>query len=307
MGQSIDLLHRYIWLIETIRHSGGLCFGSISAAWEKSALNPNPGTSLPRRTFVAHRDAISDLFGIDISYNKRADKYQIDNVEMLKGVMPVEWIINTLAIENTLRNAPEMRNRIILDSIDLGSEFLSDIVYAMNKNRCISIRYRSFHSRRHRKIELEPYCLRSFARRWYLLARDTETDTLNCYGTDRIQAVDVKTDVFTLPPDFNAETYFADYMGVIIDPNIQRERVVISIDEDFAPHIRNVPLHSSQREGVIRYEDGSEDVTFEWNLRPTPDFLMELYRYGSSLEVIEPKWVRETIAKWAADHNRLYS
>lgn len=307
MAQSIDLLHRYCWLIETVAHSGGLSYASISDVWERSALNPCIGEPLPRRTFVAHRKAIAEVFGIDIKYYKRQDKYHIENVELLKGMTSVGWIINTLSIENTLRNSPEMRNRIMLDSIDIGSEWLSDIVEAMNKNRCISVTYRSFHDSEPSRFKLEPYCLRSYSRRWYLLARDSVTNTLDCYGIDRIHAVEVTTEGFTLPPDFNAEAYFADYVGVITDPDIPCVTVRISIDDDFAPHLRNVPLHPSQREGILHYDDGSEDVTFEWYLRPTPDFLMELYRYGSSLEVLEPLWIRNTIARWASHHNQLYS
>lgn len=307
MAQSIDLLHRYCWLIETVARSGGLSFASISDAWERSALNPYSGAPLPRRTFVAHRKAIADVFGIEIKYSKKEDRYHIENVESVEGVTSVGWIINTLSIENTLRNSPEMRNRIILDAVDKGSEWLSDIVEAMNKNRCLKIAYRSFHNSEPVSLELEPYCLRSYGRRWYLLGRDLSTNKLDCYGTDRIQDLKVLPGGFTLPSDFNAEAYFADYAGVIVNPEIPLVPVKISIDDDFAPHLRNVPLHPSQREGKIRYEDGSEDATFEWYLRPTPDFLMELYRYGSSLEVLEPIWIRNTIARWAAHHKQLYS
>lgn len=137
-----------------------------------------------------------------------------------------------------------------------------------------------------------PYSLKVYGRRWYLLGHDETEGTFRTYGLDRIQALE-KIDIqFRMPADFDARTFFADYVGVITDPDVAVEYVLISIDEDFAPHLRNVPLHPSQREGRIAYPDGSVDVTFQWHIRPTPDFLMELYRYGSSLEVICPPRIR---------------
>ena len=307
MAQSPNLLNRYIWLLNLISRAGALTLPEISQAWECSSLNPSAGEPLYQRTFIRHRKAIAELFNIEIVCRKRDNTYYIADTDKLRGNDLIAWVVNTLAIEGHLRHNPSLRSRILLDAVPGGEQFLSPIVKAMEQNRCITVNYRSFHSLADEVKRLEPYCLKAYGRRWYLLGRDTGSGNLEMYGLDRISSLDVTDQPFSLPEGFDFERYFSEFMGVITDYSVGLEDVVISIDEDFAPHLRNVPLHPSQAEGSITYADGSKDATFSWHLRPTPDFLMELYRYGSSLEVIKPKWVRTTIARWAAHHNALYS
>lgn len=307
MAQSPNLLNRYIWLLNLVSRAGALTLPEISEAWEHSTLNPVPGEPLRQRSFIRHRKAISELFNIDIVCRKRDNTYYIADTDKLRGNDLIAWVVNTLAIEGHLRHNPALRSRILLDTVPGGEQFLRPIVEAMERNRCVTADYRSFHSLTFRKMCLEPYCLKAYGRRWYMLGRDTASGKLEMFGLDRIGDLEVTDVSYSLPEGFVSEEYFSEFIGVINDFSTGPETVKISIDDDFAPHLRNVPLHPSQTEGHIDYPDGSRDATFTWHLRPTPDFLMELYRYGSSLEVISPPWVRDTIARWAAHHNELYS
>lgn len=306
MAQSTDLLRRYIWLTDMVYRRGRVTFYDVAAAWARSPLNPQPGEALPRRSFVRHRREIELLFGVAIKCDKSANEYYIADREALERGSTLARIVNTLAIEDRLRRSPELRSRILTDYVPAGEQWLPVIAGAMARNRCIDLDYLSFHGRERHIASAEPYCLKSYGRRWYILARDPAQDALLTFGLDRITALEPGETEFAMPAGFDAAEYFADFIGVIVDHDVRPEHVRIAIDEDFAPHIRNVPLHHSQKEGVIVYENGSRDVTFEWRLRPTPDFLMELYRYGSSLEVISPPWIRDTIAGWARHHAALY-
>ncbi len=306
MAQSNDLLLRYAWLVDLVRRHGSITFNDISSAWSRSTLNEKKGEGLPHRTFMRHIKAIHKIFGIKIACRRFDNTYHIVDDDVTDGNVLLAWAVNTLAIEMRLRYSPELKSRILLDAVEAGTEWLAAVVEAMDAGKVICLTYSAFHDAGSSEVLLEPYCLRSYGRRWYLLARSCSSGSLALYGLDRILALTVTEQDFTLPPGFDAAAFFSDFAGVITDCTCPVETVKISIDEDFAPHLRNVPLHHTQREGSIRYEDGSVDVTFEWRLRPTPDFLMELYRYGSSLEVIEPAWIREKIAAWAHHHSALY-
>lgn len=307
MAQSTDLFRRYIWLVDLVYRSGSISFGDVADAWRRSALNPRPGEPLPRRSFVRHRREIAVLMGVDIRCNKSTNTYYIADREAFEHGSTLARVVNTLSIENQLRRRPDLQARILTDYVPGGEQWLPVIAEAMATDRTLALEYLSFHNEVRQFDKAEPFCLKSYGRRWYLLARNRAEGSLLTYGLDRITALSVNDDTFILPADFDAEAYFADFMGVITDHNVKLEKVRIAIDEDFAPHLRNVPLHPSQKEGSLRYDDGSVDVTFEWRLRPTPDFLMELYRYGSSLEVLSPQWIRDTIARWAHHHDELYS
>ena len=58
--------NRYIWLVETIRRAGHISRADIDRKWADSRYNDNKESALPERTFFRYRNAIEELFGIDI-------------------------------------------------------------------------------------------------------------------------------------------------------------------------------------------------------------------------------------------------
>ena len=59
---------RYVWLIDLISRHGYISKRDIDYAWQKSSLNDEREKSIPERTFHNHREAILDVFGIEISF-----------------------------------------------------------------------------------------------------------------------------------------------------------------------------------------------------------------------------------------------
>ena len=64
-----ELFSRYVWLLETIHRAGKITFEEINARWLRSELSG--GETLSLRTFHHHRDAIEELFDINIECIKR--------------------------------------------------------------------------------------------------------------------------------------------------------------------------------------------------------------------------------------------
>ena len=62
-----ELLKKYIWLVETfIRASeNGLTLDEVTDKWENRF-----GTPYSRRTFNNHREAVAEVFGIEIMCNR---------------------------------------------------------------------------------------------------------------------------------------------------------------------------------------------------------------------------------------------
>ena len=57
-------INRYIWLLDTLLRWRRLTFEEISSRWKDSYLGD--GKPLALRTFHAHRDAIAELFGVEV-------------------------------------------------------------------------------------------------------------------------------------------------------------------------------------------------------------------------------------------------
>ncbi|MBQ3627743.1 MAG: WYL domain-containing protein, partial [Bacteroidaceae bacterium] len=66
-----------------------------------------------------------------------------------------------------------MRDRILLEEIPLGTSFLDDIIEAMQKNMELRIDYQRYEVEQGEEhlqtFHIQPYALKVFNRRWYLL------------------------------------------------------------------------------------------------------------------------------------------
>lgn len=68
-----DLFDKYIWLVDTIYRAGKITLEEINKRWMRSQLSE--GTSLPHRTFHNWRNAIEQVFDINIECDRKAGYY----------------------------------------------------------------------------------------------------------------------------------------------------------------------------------------------------------------------------------------
>jgi len=88
----------YIWLLETLQSRGPLTLAQLRESWEHSAVNED-GRDLAPRTFANHVAAIADIFGIDITCDRRNNTYYIENDDDLDGNGLHSWMLDELPSE----------------------------------------------------------------------------------------------------------------------------------------------------------------------------------------------------------------
>ena len=91
---------RYVWLVDLLSRRGYISLKEISNEWQKSPLN-DTHAPLSERTFFNHRDAIFDIFGIEIR-NDRSLGFYIASSDM-DGNSTGEWMLHTLCLNNVLQ------------------------------------------------------------------------------------------------------------------------------------------------------------------------------------------------------------
>lgn len=284
---SKDLFSRYIWLIDTIKRYGTITREELNERWKRSPFSN--GEPLPRRTFYNYRTAIEELFKINIECNPSTFEYYIDNGNMHNESV-TDWLLNSAAMSSVLSGSREVSDRIFLEDIPSAREYLSVIIDAVKEAHTIKFTYQPF-SRINAtpSILLEPYFLKIFRQRWYMIGRNVKEDTIKTYALDRIREAVVLPDTFSIPDDFDIENYFRDSFGIIVDHS-EAKRVSIRTDPRQAKYLRALPLHHSQNE--IIHDSYS---IFSYRLQLTPDFVQELLSYGPKITVIEPPELRAMI------------
>ena len=292
-----QIFHQYIWIINTLRAYRKLTLEELNQKWiDDGVADGNP---LYRSSFNRHRDAIQDMFGIIIDCERKTYKYYISNPEVLSDGSISQWLFSTLAVHGVLADCAAIKDRIILENVPAGEEYLDTIKRAIKSNRRLRIGYKKFEAEGYEKV-ICPYAQKQFRQRWYLLARNDE-DQMRIYALDRMTMVELTDETFEIPADFSAQTYFSEYFGVLTD-DTPMAHVIIRAHKWMPNYLRTLPLHHSQRE----LESTPDYTDFSYDIRPTSDFLGELLRHSSGIEVLEPQELREKMRQMIVETLKRY-
>ena len=286
-----NLLHKYLWLVETIYKSDGITFGQINDRWLRNDLSE--GLELPKRTFHKWRAAVEDLFGLIIDCErKNGYRFFIRNKEILSSNSLTGWLFNTLSVGYKLERHKAINDRIILEDVFTGDELLSTVLDSLRSNTRLLITYKSFSSDKETTFEAEPYCLRMFNQRWYLVARSLDFESPRIYALDRVVNIQLTNHSFAYPEEFSAEDFFAVSYGIIVDETMEAESVELKVHSSHVGYMRSLPLHRSQQET----KQAAEYSIFQLTLAPTFDFEQKILSMGEYVEVLSPGWFRKRIA-----------
>lgn len=294
------LFKEYIWLIDTIWQSGRITFAEINEKWQRREGNNNVNFS--RTTFNRHRNAILDMFGIIIECDiNDGYRYYIYNKEELRGNSISNWLYSTLSVGNMLDENVSLQDRILLESIPSGDIHLKRITRAMREERKILLKYQKYGTTTTKPYVAEPYCVKLFKRRWYVLTKIERENSegkpeasLSVFSLDRIVDIQILQEKFTFDRAFDARNYFSHSFGIMVDNNVKPERIVLRAYGMERFYLRDLPMHPSQHE----IKETEEYADYEIILRPTSDFKSHLLSRGEWIQVLEPEWLAEDIRSW---------
>lgn len=303
-----SLFKEYIWLVNTIKRARRISFVEIQEKWLDTEMSG--GVEFARSTFNRHKDAIQDIFGINIDCDRKGGyKYYIANENVLREDTVQNWIVSTMSVNNVISDSKALHDRIVLQQIPC-DEYLQTCINAMKKKVRVAVKYRRYEADNVTEVDFEPYCLKLFNQRWYILAhfhRDAtpekeERDYYGVYSFDRIQEMSLTNVKFEVREDFDAQDYFSECFGVFASENTPAERIVLRAYNKQRYYLNDLPLHHSQK--VVG--KGENYTDFEYYVRPTIDFCGHILSLANQLKVIRPQSLAEKISKMAMDTLKMY-
>ena len=284
--------YRYIWLLDTLLNSSPLTIDEINMLWEDCPLSNGP---IPLRTFHEQRKGIKEMFGVEIVCDRsHGNVYYVKNPEVLEKQKVAKWLLHKYSIPQEFATFNSMKDRVLLEEIPLGTTLLNPIIEAMQKNVELQIDYQRYESEQEeynlQEFHVQPYALKVFNRRWYLLGYIKEKHDLRTIALDRILDLKILSTSFELPEDFDARKYFANVVGIFVNNDLPVTKLMIRAYGTQAEYLRSTPLHKSQAEGRSKYREFAE---FNYRLCITPELVSQLLAMGDKVEVLEPEELRE--------------
>lgn len=282
------IFHQYIWIINTLRRKKRLTLEQLNNRWIADGVAD--GNPLSRTTFNRHRDAILDMFGIIIDCEKQNGyQYFIVNPSVLDDDTIHSWMLSTLTVGSVLSDSLSIKDRIILEDVPAGEEYLQTIIKAIKTNKMLRMGYKRFDGVGYEST-VAPYALKLFHQRWYILTFTGKH--IATYSLDRITSLSISEQSFKMPNDFSPHEYFKEYFGVLTDESVPVQHIVIHAYGHTPNYLKTLPLHYSQKETY----SSNEYTEFTYDIRPTYDFCDHLLSHGPGIEVISPESLRQQMA-----------
>lgn len=288
MAKSEQML-RLMYILKYLQsRNEGANYPEISTHLEEKFNQDGRDLSFAPKTFQRDRKTLNELFNIEIAYKNATHKYHLIN----EGFSELtESVFENLLLVNAYRQTKTHQNIILFEKRQASGIYnVQDIVHAIKKCQIISFTYTNHWNKSGEKKIMEPYALKEFRNRWYLIGHEFgKIDfKLKIYGLDRITNLEINSKTFN-KKEINTDDLFKNSFGIVSTENELPENIILSFKANQAKFVNSLPLHHSQE--IIN--DNSEELRISLKLFPTYDFYQELLTHAERLTVISPLNVKE--------------
>jgi predicted DNA-binding transcriptional regulator YafY len=136
---------------------------------------------------------------------------------------------------------------------------------------------------------MKPYLLKEYQNRWYIVGL-IEGDKFRIFGIDRIENIELLSDIFKHNPKLNPAKLFENIIGLTYS-NDESEEVILSFTPLQGRYIQALPLHRSQQ--IIK--ETKEEVLVKLTVIPNFELKQKILMMGGSVKTIKPEWLANEI------------
>ena len=239
-----------------------------------------------QKTFKRDMELLLEL-GIEIKFKRSTMTYQIINDSFSENS---QTIFDNLLLVNAYKQAENNSEIMIFEKRQAsGLHNLEGLIFAIKNSKVITFNYTKHWEGVATKRVVEPYALKEFKNRWYLLANEVDGKDffLKTFGLDRISDLEFNSKTFK-KQETNIDDLFKNSFGIISTLGQKSETIVLSFDYEQGKFVKSLPIHHSQK---VLIDDDSE-YRIELTLAPTYDFYQELLTHIGRMKIISPKNVK---------------
>ncbi len=256
----------------------------LEELYHKESLAKDVASS--QKTFDRDKKLLLEM-GIEIQFKRSTMTYQIINESFSENS---QTIFDNILLINAYKQTENNSEIMIFEKRQAsGLHNLEGLVFAIKNSKTITFTYTKNWERISTKRVLEPYALKEFKNRWYLLANEVygKDFFLKTFGLDRISDLEISTKPFSRQ-EIDINKMFVNSFGIISTLGIKPETIVLSFDFEQGKFIKTLPIHHSQKVLI----DNDLEYRIELTLAPTYDFYQELLTHTGRMKIISPENVK---------------
>jgi predicted DNA-binding transcriptional regulator YafY len=195
------------------------------------------------------------------------------------------------------------------------SNILGELFTSISQRQVIELHYIKFCDQNNELVlNVYPYLLKEYNRRWFLFAATENNGKLLCFGLDRIKSIIPLPSHKYIEYHEDVNNIFKDIIGVTINLDSPIYNIIIWVSNFSKDYIETKPIHDSQnridheQENKLRkqYPVLREGQFYQINCRCNYELIRELASYGKDLLVIEPTEIQEKVRDRIQSLNEAY-
>lgn len=184
------------------------------------------------------------------------------------------------------------------------SSLLGKLFISISHKQVVEIQYHKFSNPdTSYTINLHPYLLKEYNRRWYLIAAAEDDKKILSFSLDRIDNVVSLPSHKYIDYDGDISERFEDIIGVTLYEDLPVHIIYLWVSDDSKDYVATKPLHESQRkisnelDAKLREANPSLNggQIFRIDCKFNYELIRELSSFGKDLIVLEPNTIQNKI------------
>lgn len=228
-----------------------------------------------------------------LGYNKRYDPNTDATFSKLGSILPQPLAEQVQTTVDWMQKFPKDEKHL---------RVLAKLAEAWTSQRRAKITYRSLPAAKASERIIEPYFIEPAApgHSSYVIAYCHRAGEMRIFKVERIEAIELTDETYTIPADFDANKYFSAAWGIVVEGEEQTVRLKFS--PEIVRLMEETIWHPSQV--LEKQADGSAVMTLR--VFYTYELVTWILGWGEKVEVLEPPELRKEVLQTAKAMVKIY-
>lgn len=216
-------------------------------------------------------------------------------VSKTKEFLGLEDILLRLEQRISLTEA-EKNAAIAFEEVELKGKAHLPKLYQAIQNRCfVRVNYEPFGKTNYQR-HIFPLLLKEYNNRWFLIGWENGKNDIQNLPLDRIENIHETQENFSYDKYFDWRERFNNMIGITLEGTL--ETILLRFSENRFPYVMTKKLHHSQELAGER--------TVAIRVYTNRELIARILEFGTDIEVIEPKDLRQKIAETLRSASAVY-
>ncbi len=293
-------IKRYLQILQLIEKSK-----YPSTAEMLNSINDS-GIKVSDRQLKRDIESLRYEFGLDIQYSIGRNGYYIQNEELTFPyfLKLLEFSQNIDLLTSYLKDGSTIADIIEFEDYNSfkGLQYIRDIACCIQNSTEIKLEYKRFDAEVTKSYRLQPYLLREYMNRWYVIGHLAETNEIRTFGLDRIIDLQDLGTKFKRVGNNDVVALFQNVVGINACEGAAPEEIELVCNSYMGNLLKTLPLHVSQR--VVNQQDG--EITFSYRLVINLELKQRFLMMATQARITKPLRLKEEILAMIEEAQKFY-